>query len=286
MIVTEREISVLRSIASYYVLNSRQIQRLHFPDDASGRVTRRRLQFLVTEKLLNRQQMLFAHPSSGSIGPVYYPSQKGCEFLADHFVDDRYRRTSTRSPIPHHVWHWLAVAETHMALDKAIEAQSLVSLLSWINEYDEIDGTAQKPEKRFRLYTIIQEAPRLVCAPDAAFLLSMRGHSKVFYLEQDRATSGTRQIASSKTPGYAAMAERLLHRRHFPKATVDDFTVLMVTPSSNRRDSLRRAIREKEGAHLWRFATVDDLTVDALLHNKIWYPADDSPAGCLVRGDA
>jgi hypothetical protein len=284
--ITDREIAIIQAVAQYYVLNSRQIQRLHFPDDASGRVTRRRLQLLVTEKLLNKQQMLFAHPSSGSLGPIYYPSQKGRELLADHFDDERFLRTPTRSPVPHHVWHWLAVAETHICLDKAIESQSVVSLDGWINEYDEMDGNAQQPEKRFRLYTLIQESPRLVCAPDAGFLLTMKGHSKVFYLEQDRATSGTRQIASSKTPGYAALAERMLHKKHFPQATIEGFTVLMVTPGSSRRDSLRKAIRDKPGASLWRFATIDDVTVDTILCNKIWYPADDGPAGCLVRGDA
>src|SRR4051812_1361056 len=108
--ITEREIAILASICRYYVLNSRQVQRLFFPDDASGRVTRRRLQGLVSEKLINRQQMLFAHPACGSLGPIYYPSSKGCELLAVHFDDERYRKFPTKPPIPHHVWHWLAVA--------------------------------------------------------------------------------------------------------------------------------------------------------------------------------
>jgi hypothetical protein len=53
------------------------------------------------------------------------------------------------------------------------------------------------------------------------------GHSKVFYLEQDRATSGVRQVANGKTPGYAAMAERRLQTRHF-EASVPGFSVLVV----------------------------------------------------------
>jgi hypothetical protein len=284
--ITEREIAILRTVCRYYVLNSRQIQRLHFPDDASGRVTRRRLQLLVGEKLINRQQMLFAHPTSGSLGPIYYPSQKGCDLLAAHFDDERYSGFPTKPPVPHHVWHWLAVAETHIVMDQAIARQSLVSMDGWINEYDEVDGCAAAPEKKFRLYTVIRETPRLVCAPDAGFLLSTKGHSKVFYLEQDRATSGTKQVAASKSPGYAGMAEQLLHRNHFPQATVESFTVLLVAPSSSRRDSLRKAMRDKAGAHLWRFATIQDMTLDTVLHNRIWYPADDSPAGALIRKDA
>jgi len=286
MITQERDFAILKAIARYYVLNSRQIQRLLFPVDTSGRVTRRRLQLLFAESLINKAQMQFAHPLSGSLGPVYYPSQKGLELLADMFPKEQYCHISTKPPVAHHVWHWLAVAETHMTFDRALNAQTAVATDGWINEYDELVNENAPPEKKYRLYTLIRENPRLVCAPDAGFMLSTKGHSKVFYLEQDRATSGTKQVASSKTPGYAAMAERLLHRRHFPTATVDRFTVLMVTPTSGRRDSLRKAIREKPGAELWRFATVEDLTDWAVLHHKIWYPADDSPASSLIKGES
>ena len=41
----------------------------------------------------------------------------------------------------------------------------------------------------------MQDRPRLVCVPDAAFLASFQETSKVYYLEQDRATSGAMHIA-------------------------------------------------------------------------------------------
>ena len=129
----------------------------------------------------------------------------------------------------------------------------------WLNEWDVVNKDESRPEKRFQLYTLLQEHPRLVCVPDGAFLMWFKGASKVFYLEQDRATSGAQQIANSKTAGYAAMAEKLLHRRHFPETTLDEFSVLMVAPSPKRRDSLRHAIRGKPGAGLWRFAARQDL---------------------------
>ena len=33
-------------------------------------------------------------------------------------------------------------------------------------------GCETQPEKRYRIYTLIQDNPRLICAPDAALLLS------------------------------------------------------------------------------------------------------------------
>ena len=142
--------------------------------------------------------------------------------------------TPTASPIPHHAFHWLAVSDTHIALDEAVKLNSEVKIGGWLNEWDVVNKDESRPEKRFQLYTLLQEHPRLVCVPDGAFLIWFKAASKVFYLEQDRATSGAQQIANSKTAGYAAMAERLLHRRHFPAATLDDFSVLMVAPSPKR----------------------------------------------------
>ena len=46
--ITERDILILVALVRYYVLNRQQIQRLVFPTDSNGRITRRRLQSLVS----------------------------------------------------------------------------------------------------------------------------------------------------------------------------------------------------------------------------------------------
>ena len=55
--ITERDIAILLALVRYYVLNRMQIQRLCFPTDENGRITRRRIQSLVDAKLINRTQM-------------------------------------------------------------------------------------------------------------------------------------------------------------------------------------------------------------------------------------
>jgi len=282
--ITDRDILILAALVRYYVLNRHQIQRLVFPGDPNGRITRRRLQVLVDEHLINRQNVLYCHPSA-TPAPVYFPARKGCELLAEHFDDARYLLTPTAPPLPHHTFHWLAVSDTHIALDEALRNQEEVLIDGWINEWDVVNKDESRPEKRFQLYTLLEDRPRLVCVPDAAFLLSLKGSSKVFYLEQDRATSGALQIANSKTAGYAAMAERQLHRRHFPNATLDQFTVLMVAPSPKRRDSLRHAIRGKRGAGLWRFAASQDFLPTRLLGDPIYYTCDGDEPKPLLRRD-
>jgi hypothetical protein len=270
--ITERDIGVLHALAVYYVLNRPSIQRLCYPDDSSGRITRRRLHALLSQDLVSRHNLVFHHPQAGSPGPVYYPSRRGCEFLAEYFEDEKYLMTPTQTPQSHHAFHWLAVSETHIAIDQAIAAQSEVHLDGWLNEWDVANKDESAPEKRYRIYTLLNDSPRLVCAPDAAFLLRLGKHRKVFYLEQDRDTSGVRRVAASKTKGYAELVKRQAHRRHFPPATVSTITVLLVAPTPRRRDALRREFRDKPGADLWKFAAATELTAYSFLHGSIFYP--------------
>ena len=279
--ITERDIAVLLALVRYYVLSRAQIQRLCFPTDTAGRVTRRRLQALLEAGYLSRTLMRVVNLSSGAPAPVYFPAHKGCDFLAEYTNDERFLLTPTQTPQNHHLFHWLAVSETHIALDRALAMQEQVRLDEWLSEWDVANKDEAAPEKRFRIYTLITDKPRLVCAPDAAFLLSMQGHRKAFYLEQDRETSGVHQIAASKTPGYAGLAERQLHRRHFPQTTLDAFSVLMVAPSRRRRDALKKAIAEKPGAALWRFADASELTPESFLFDKVFHPCVGEPTSLL-----
>jgi hypothetical protein len=280
--ITERDILILHALAQYFVLNRQQIQRLIFPEDRQGRITRRRLQLLVDNHYINRQNMLYCYPGV-SPAPVYYPSQKGCDFLAEHLDDERIRLTPTQTPIHHHILHWLAISETHIALNQAVAVQADAALEGWINEWDVVNKEETQPEKRFRLYTLLRDNPRLICAPDAAFLLAMQGHRKVFYLEQDRGTSGVQQVASSKSPGYAAMISQSRHRRHFPTTTLEGFSVLMITMNPKHRDNLRRAFQAQPGHELWRFAAVQDVTPAKLLYEPIFYACGDHEPKPLVK---
>lgn len=270
MTVTPRDLSVLAAVARYYTLTRTQLTALCFPDDAGGRVTRKRLDALVSAGLLNRTRMAVVNPAMGAPQSVYYPSAKGCEYLAAQDGDARVRSACTRCPDWTHLYHWTQVAELHLRLDRAVALQAEVAVEHWLSEWDVANPDESAPEKRYRLFTLLSESPRLVCAPDAGFVLAARGHRKGMYVELDRMTSGVKQIAASKTKGYEGLAERRLHRRHFPGVAADaPFAVLHVSPTRNRRDQVARAVAEKGGAHLWRFAAWTDWTPEALLHEPI-----------------
>lgn len=281
--ITRRKCEILKANANYYTTNRALLQ------DALGetndRVMRKVLLQLQMDGMLNVTRMEVINPDAAE-GPakVYYPSRKGLEFLAAETGDETWMEKCCLTPNWQHLLHWTTVARFHVRLDQATARQSKASIGGWYGEWDVIDAKATTPKQRYRLYTEITEKPKLVCAPDAAFQLCVGPHKKTHYVEIDRETTAVNGIAASKTPGYAALAERQLHRRHF-ETTSESFIVLSVSPSEGRRKLVMNAIRGKPGAHLWRFACWPQLTSETLLYESIWHRVDGEPMSLVKRDD-
>lgn len=282
MFVTERDKSVVQAVCNYYTLTRAQIGRLCFPTDPDGRLTRARLQKLLDAGLVNRTHMLVVNPAMGNPAPVYYPSRAGCQFLAEILEDARYLSVCTQTPNWQHLYHWIAVAETHILFDQAAAYSGSVAVENWTGEWDVINAEATLPEKRYKLYTLLCEEPRLVCAPDAGFLLAKGNFKKVFYLELDRdTTQGPSRVVARKAKGYAGLAEQEKHRRHFPAANVERFMTLVIAPTPHRRNALREAFRQAPEASLWRFASIGDLTAENLFYGPVFYKCEGEGVSLL-----
>jgi hypothetical protein len=272
--MTGYHIAILVAVGVYYTLTREMIQDLCCPNDNNGRVTRKRILQLVQLGLLNKTRMEVVNPAfPEGRTPVYYPSRKGLESLACHFKDESWLDRCCLTPNWQHLLHWVAVARIHIMLDRSASLKMLASIAGWFGEWDVVNADEKEPDKRFLLYTKFSENPRRICNPDFAFLLEVASHSKIYYGEIDRGTSGIQQIAHSKTPGYAALAESKLHRRHF-ETTTDSFFVLHISATAGRRDAILRTISDKPGAALWKFAALSDLTPETLLYEPVWYRCD------------
>jgi hypothetical protein len=279
-----RDIEVIASVARYYTLTRSQINRLHFPTDHDGRITRKRVRFISEDGLINRTNMQVVNPSMGAPAYVYYPSAKGCAFLAQELKDERYKSVCTLTPNWQYLYHWVEVAQTHICLDLAASQIEDVNVDDWISEWSIANPEEKEPEKRFRLFTRLGQ--KLVCAPDAAFLLEKEGFRKAYYLEQDRdRTKSSDRVAAQKCHGYAGLFEKRLHvSRHFPTVNVEKFTVLFVAPTANRRDALKRSFSTKPAAWLYRFAAHCDLTPETFLTAPVWHPCAGDPAPLIKEG--
>lgn len=279
-----RDIEVIASVTRYYTLTRAQINRLHFANDHDGRITRKRLSIIHGEGLINRTNMQVVSPAMGAPAYVYYPSAQGCAFLAQELKDEQFKSACTLTPNWMHLYHWVEVAQTHITLDHAAMNIPGVKVESWISEWSIANPDEKEPEKRYKLYTKLGQ--KLVCAPDAAFLLEKEGFRKAYYIEQDRdTTKNADRVAAQKCHGFAGLFEKRAHiSRHFPQCNVEKFAVLFVTPTPRRRDALRAAFRSKPAPWLYKFASQTELAPDTFLAGPIWYPCDGDATALLKDG--
>lgn len=281
MQVQPDDFNVLATIARYYLLTRDQIQSICFPDQTSGRSTRRRLLRLREANYLTKHRVPVALPDTNGAAPVYYVTKTGAEALASYFEDERFLATNTKHPRADRLSHWVAINQTRLLLERAIAAQSYVKLAGWFTEWETVNKDAAATEQ-FVLHTQLSENPPLSCSPDAAFLLTVNGVSKVFYLEQDLGTSSPTQIAARKTNGYAALLDRELHRKHFPATTLGRFSILLVTNSAHRCRAIGEALRKRPHLEAWLLINQKELTAESFLHSPIVYDTQ-AVTGPLVK---
>lgn len=169
------------------------------------------------------------------------------------------------------LFHWLEISWLHTMIFRACEQSSTVELAQWINEWSptlDVDGNPTG----YVLHSQFHEQPPLSCSPDAAFMLNIGGHKRVFYVECCRGTSGPTRIASSKTPGYQELFLTQGHRRHFPATTFNDFSILLVTINTNYRDRVQKEVskRTDQNPELWLFADRNGVTPDSVLFEDVF----------------
>jgi hypothetical protein len=286
MRITGRDNQVLRSFARYGILNRRLVQQLHFSDDESGtRVSRRRLTALVEGGFLRKHPVAVASTNDEFPAPVFTLAPGGCQYLANKFGGEYSRLRPIRIPNPSHLFHAVAVARLHVTLDLAAAQQDDIEILEWRNEYD--DGIDKDQRDPRRLYTVMSSCRKIVCAPDAGFVLSQKDKTSLFYVEVERrATTSSRQILFRKAPGYAELARRKLYRKHFPKAVVDRFTVLLIAPSAQKRTTILQTFERLAPAtyrsDLWAFTSAADVASESILESPIFFRCDDPHPYALI----
>ena len=250
MPLTELDMAVLKTVATYYVLTREQVQSVCCAGHASGRGTRKRLSRLGQAGYIIKHRVPVALPGTNGAAPVYYPTKKGSEALASYFDDECFYATNTKNPRADRLSHWIACNTTRILVEKAIDRLPNVDLVRWINEWETVNKDDSKSDQ-FCLHTQLVEKPPLSCSPDAGFLIRYQDEQMVYYLEQDRATSSPKQVAARKHRGYAELLKQNGHKKHFPDATVPYFRVLFVTPNETRAKKTQQEMKSRIGKELW-----------------------------------
>jgi len=274
MVLQERDIRVLAALARYFILNSRQIRELCFPDDGTGRISRRRLTSMMHAGYVRKRNLQVISPSDGSVCPVYHLTKTGREFLAAHFDDESFLLKPIEPSQPQHLYHYVAVAESHRLFRRAAKKQPTVLVSRWCNEDEIVNPDESEPRNRKLLRTEFSDAGRIRCLPDSACLLDHRGQRAVMYIEQDRDTFFHDRVAARKSPGYRELFARQGHRAHFPDTTFDFFHVLFLTPTKKRSEQLRKAFAKKNKDQpvlkAYRFGSLDELNDSNLFFEPLF----------------
>ena len=276
VVITEQNLLVLRTLAKYYVLSRAMIQEYCFPHVKSARSVCERLRKLKNAGYISQASMEVVVRGQNAV-PVYHPNKKTAETLAAYYGDAAYKNIFCKPPSGRLLFHWLEISKMHRVVDLAVELSNDISMPEFYNEWEPINKDALKSNQRFSLYSEIQKEPSIVCAPDAGFLIEKGDRRKVFYMEIDRGTDSIKRICSKKPRGFARLQELNLHFEHFPTATVDEFSVLFVTTTEYRRDSLLERFQDIGGNLLWKFATYSDVTPDSFFFKPVWRSVDTPP---------
>lgn len=277
------QLGVLRHYHRYGPTTTTQTRERCFPGDTTGRTTRRAHQRLRREDLIQRHTMEVVNPESGVGLPVHSITPRGREALSIELASDAPLVAPLSKIQPLHLFHATCVAEVYMRLDDAIARQDIAVLEESFREHEVVNVNEPDRKRQFSLFTLFSKKPRLVCQPDMAFELSVRGHHAAFYVEYETASSGARWVATRKFRGYVELAKRASHKLHFPTVTVDRPYVLAIGPTPNYRDALVRNFRNREGKELWRFACKTDITPESFLFEPIWYRVGSDDPSPLVK---
>lgn len=177
-ILSERDLSVTRSVKEHRFLTARQIEELHFANHTTGhagaRVCRRVLARLSKDRVLTRLERRVGGVRAGSASFVYALGPIGSRLLDEH------RRRYTE-PSALFLDHTLAIAETHIQLARAARNGQLELLKV------EIEPSC------WRRYTGPGGAPETI-RPDLYVITASGDFEDYWFLEIDRSTESPAAI--------------------------------------------------------------------------------------------
>jgi hypothetical protein len=275
--ITDRDAQFLKHLRKYRV-STVALLREDVAPDCDAAIVRGRMRNLDALGFAKSFKAQILNPVANSTAPVWTITESGACWLATHMGD---MRLLLDSELNARAWqnygHWAAITALLMKFNKALERQSEVEMTALFFEHDIIRPDENDLSKKFRLYTITSEQPRRIVAnPDFAFEIKFGNFRRAYYGEYETGSEESpARCAARKNQGAFGLAQAGLFKRHFPQAT--DMVSLAFCPNRPWLESMRKAMKDKPGASLWRFAAVDQITAENFLHGDLFYTCADGP---------
>jgi Replication-relaxation len=282
MILTPRDLDILRAVHRYRLLRSTHLTALA---DGSRQTTLRRLQLLFHHGYLDRPAAQLDWYVRGSEPLAYALGNRGAQALAaeGELKSGALRWDKNRNVSRQFLRHTLAVAEVMVAVEVACRDTEGVALI----QPEEILAAVPEATRRLRLpfrwqveVTEGEKLQHLGVEPDRVFGLRFGGRPPsrdraYFFLEADRGTMPVTREGLAQTSfrrkliGYRETWRQGLHRTHLG---IPNFRVLTVTTSRERVGHLVEACRSlaSGGAGLFLFTDQERFSGgDLLVHEWV-----------------
>jgi hypothetical protein len=260
--ITETDIKILKELADYRFLDTKQISVLH--PELSGRDAQRRLQFLFQAGFLDRpsQQFSYFKPSGHFI---YTLDKKGAELLFPGNKEKLNQVKRNKDIKPIFLLHSLMVSNFRLILNLALKGIKESKLVSWREE------NLQS--------AVFLAGEKLSISPDAFFTIEDKGDLLHFFLEADRSTMSLERFFK-KMKAYWQWWQEEGHKKKF---NISVFRVLTITISEERKENLRKITKKADerqrGSEMFLFACEKDYNLEKVesILKPIWKsPRDET----------
>jgi hypothetical protein len=240
-ILSERDMAIVASVAQLRFVSGAQLRRIHVTGGTTlgnERVTRRLLARLVGLGVLDRLERRIGGPGpAGSDGYIYTLALGGQYLAHKRQMMSRSRRRRPVVPGQMFLSHTLALAEVHTRLIEA-ERDGRWVLLERLAE--------PACWRRFS----DQDGERSILKPDLSALLAFQERQRVFMIEVDRGTEGTRTLERRLATYLRYRMALTAAKRPFPR-------VLWVSRNERRGQVIADAIDHLPDEHAQLFAVCD-----------------------------
>ncbi|MCD6226019.1 replication-relaxation family protein [bacterium] len=260
--LTKKDREILEELASYRVLDTKQISLLH--PEMAERTIRRRLLYLFQNGFIDRPIHQFSHQYREFSHIIYALGREGAKLV---FSDRRVRINWTeknRQIKTTFLRHNLMVSNFRVALTLALRKTAKSKLLNW--EEEEIKQV------------LFHEGERLFLNPDAFFTIEDRGEYLHYFLEADCSTMRHKRFLA-KMRAYWQWWKEGGHKEKF---NITKFRVLTITLTPARKENLRRLTKQaddrQQGSEMFLFACETDYNLEKpkSILKPIWQsPRDD-----------
>lgn len=288
MLVTERDMLILRHVGEYRVMTRQQIERLLFPPDGNQdhptktSICRRRLCLLYHNGYLER----FPAPvraGAWAWRPVYRLTAKGARLISEDtgVLDPSYwgagfdrdqRRTKVSLLF---LEHTLRTNDVRIAVTLAAQSKGY-RVEKWL---DDTRLKAEHMRDHVVLHATQGRSRRVAVLPDAYIILSIGDRRAHFFLELDQATMSNERWRTRALAYLDYTASGKYEARYKTRS----LRILTVTTTAKRLANLRATTEKAGGGRLFWFTTYAEAMDKGILCEEIWRVAGDGSVSALIK---